>query len=117
MDEQDEKRGVFGGERTYGSRPVPGKALEGIEAAIEAVGGPWQESVEYAGAIGRTTFDLPSSEDNSITVVLAKEHVTRGTLGSQSIVRIKSGVPAQRAEAALEGGDGTSHALLVRRDY
>lgn len=117
MGEQDEKRGVFGAERSYGSRPVPERALDGIEAAIEAVGGPWQESVEYAGAIGRTTFDLPSSEDNSITVVLAKEHVTRGTLGSQSIVRIKSGVPAQRAETALERDDGAGKAMLVRRDY
>jgi len=117
MGEQDEKRGVIGEERSYGSRPVPDVALEGIEAAIEAVGGPWQESIEYAGAIGRTTFDLPSSEDNSITVVLAKEHVTRGTLGSQSIVRIKSGVPAQRAEAALEGDNGVGETMLVRRDY
>ncbi|HKP52996.1 MAG TPA: ATP-binding protein [Chloroflexia bacterium] len=74
------------------SKPVPDAALLGLEATIEVVGGAWQESAEFAGAIGRTTFDLPSSQDNLVTVVLAKEHVTQGTLGSQSIVRIRSGI-------------------------
>ncbi|HST04345.1 MAG TPA: ATP-binding protein [Chloroflexia bacterium] len=100
----------------FDPQPVPVGALEGLEAAIEAVGGPWQEGIEYAGAIGRTTFDLPSSQDNSITVVLAKEHVTMGTLGSQSIVRIRSGVPAQFTKSVLEGDDAHS-SPLVRRDY
>ncbi len=79
--------------RSGSSKPVPDAALLGLEATIEVVGGPWQESAEFAGAIGRTTFDLPSSQDNLVTVVLAKEHVTQGTLGSQSIVRIRSGIP------------------------
>ena len=105
-------------ERSSGPRPVPQAALIGIESAIEAVGGPWQESAEYAGAIGRTTFDLPSSEDNRITVVLAKEHVAMGTLGSQSIVRIKSGVLAQREEAGQNGELGQNGGAVVRRrDY
>src|SRR6266508_1287312 len=97
-----------------GSRPVPESALDGIESAIEAVGGAWQESEEYAGAVGRTTFDLPTSEDKLITVVLAKEHVARGTLGSQSIVRVKSGVPAQRSEAASGGGGNDRQPTLAR---
>ena len=100
-----------------GSRPVPNAALIGIESAIEAIGGPWQESEEYAGAVGRTTFDLPSSEDNLITAVLAKEHVSRGTLGSQSIVRIKSGVPTQQLEAATEEPGISGGPTLRRRDY
>jgi uncharacterized protein len=95
-----------------GPKPVPQAAIDGIESAIEAVGGPWQESSEFAGAVGRTTFDLPSSEDNLVTIVLSKEHVARGTLGSQSIVRIRSGVPAQRAEAESSSGP-----KLARRDY
>lgn len=98
-----------------GSRPVPDAALMNIESAIEAVGGPWQESAEYAGAVGRTTFDLPSSEDNLITAVLAKEHVARGTLGSQSIVRIKSGVRTQYVEVEETGGN--SGPTVRRRDY
>ncbi|HEX9990862.1 MAG TPA: ATP-binding protein [Chloroflexia bacterium] len=95
-----------------GPRPVPESALAAIEKAIESVGGPWEESAEYAGAVGRTTFDLPSSQDNQITVVLAKEHVAQGTLGSQSIVRIKSGV--RLAEHAADSGP---QAAAVRRDY
>lgn len=95
-----------------GPRPVPEAALMRMEAAIEAVGGAWQESVEYAGAVGRTTFDLPSSEDNLVTVVLAKEHVAQGTLGSQSIVRIKSGVPLQHPNT-----NGAAGPTLIRRDY
>jgi len=78
--------------RSGSSKTVPDAALLGLEATIEVVGGPWQESAEFAGAIGRTTFDLPSSQDNLVTVVLAKEHLTQGTLGSQSIVRIRSGI-------------------------
>ena len=127
MDEQirrtsvEQAPGAVKRDLTAGSRPVPDAALIGIEAAIESVGGPWQESVEYAGAVGRTTFDLPSSEDNLITVVLAKEHVARGTLGSQSIVRIKSGVPAQQVEAGEISGNsrdnGDNHPTVRRRDY
>jgi DNA helicase HerA-like ATPase len=101
-----------------GSRPVPDAAMVSIESAIGSVGGAWQESVEYAGAVGRTTFDLPSSEDNLITVVLAKEHVARGTLGSQSIVRIKRGVPAQYAEDRESTGVANNNDPNVRRrDY
>src|SRR5436309_1174169 len=104
------KRGMAGG-----TRPVPDAAMMGIESAIESVGGAWQESVEYAGAVGRTTFDLPTSQDNLITLVLAKEHVAMGTLGSQSIVRIKSGVPTQHLDA---GGPGSGEGPPVRRrDY
>ncbi|HYO50262.1 MAG TPA: DUF87 domain-containing protein, partial [Chloroflexia bacterium] len=95
-----------------GPRPVPESALVAIEEAIEAVGGAWEESAEYAGAVGRTTFDLPSSQDNQITVVLAKEHVAQGTLGSQSIVRIKSGVAL-----AKHGAGSPPQAAAVRRDY
>ncbi|MEO8287939.1 MAG: ATP-binding protein [Chloroflexota bacterium] len=96
-----------------GSRPVPEAALLGIESAIEAVGGIWQESAEFAGAVGRTTFDLPSSEDNLITVVLAKEHVAQGTLGSQAIVRIKSGIiPSEPSPGRV-----AQPVTAIRRDY
>src|SRR5438874_651905 len=120
MDEQIVRQGSDGDGRRNGDqaarpRPVPDAALMSIESAIEAVGGPWQESADYAGAVGRTTFDLPSSEDNLITAVLAKEHVALGTLGSQSIVRVKSGVPAQHAEAGETRGNGG--ATVRQRDY
>lgn len=103
-------------EQVSGVRAVPDAAMAGIESAIEAVGGPWQERAEYAGAVGRTTFDLPSSEDNLVTVVLAKEHVACGTLGSQSIVRIVSGLPpsekaASRRQGAGGSGEDTQYAI------
>ncbi len=100
------------------SRPVPESALMGLESAIEAMGGPWQASAEYEGAVGRTTFDLPSSEDNLVTVVLSREHIDQGTIGSQSIVRIKSGVPpAEPANQNQPDRQSGRQSSMVRRDY
>ncbi len=100
------------------SRPVPESALMGLESAIEAMGGPLQASAEYEGAVGRTTFDLPSSEDNLVTVVLSREHIDQGTIGSQSIVRIKSGVPpAEPANQNQPDQQSGRQSSMVRRDY
>lgn len=122
----DGRRGVgeapaaIKGDLANGPRPVPASALDGIESAIEAVGGAWQEGAEYAGAVGRTTFDLPSSEDNLVTVVLPKEHIAGGTIGSQTIVRIRSGVPPSSTPTAEHNSalsTGHSALPLKRRDY
>src|SRR5205823_9750464 len=42
-----------------------------------------------AGSIGATMFDLPGSEDNTVTVLLAKAKIPQAP--SQALVRIKSG--------------------------
>lgn len=69
-------------------RPVPDEVLGAIDEQIVSVGGPRELPSEYAGAIGRTMFDSPSSEDNSVTVLLPREHVD--AMPSQALVRIIS---------------------------
>ncbi len=51
-------------------------------------GGAWQPPEDQAGAVAYTMFDSPSSEDNTITILLERDnlHLTP----SQSLVRIKS---------------------------
>ena len=55
-------------------------------------------------AVGFTMFDMPSSEDNTVTVLLPKDKID--DLPSQSLVRIKG-----RAEA--KGGDGRIYLGVV----
>src|SRR5512133_3903500 len=61
---------------------------EGLSAQIERAGGEWQEPAAFIGSVGRTTFDAPDSEDNSITVLLP--HGNLQALPSQALVRIVS---------------------------
>lgn len=68
--------------------PVPTDILEQLDQDITASGGEWQEPEEYIGAVGRTMFDLPTSEDNTVTVLLPREEI--GKVPSQSIVRVRS---------------------------
>ncbi len=68
--------------------PVPDAALAAIEEDIAAGGGPFVEAPEDAGSAGRTMFDTPSSEDNTITVLVPREQMRR--LPSQALVRIES---------------------------
>ncbi|MEA2573006.1 MAG: hypothetical protein QOH93_304, partial [Chloroflexia bacterium] len=68
--------------------PVPSDILEQLDQDIAASGGEWQEPEEYLGAVGRTMFDLPTSEDNTVTVLLPREEI--GRVPSQSIVRVRS---------------------------
>jgi len=53
------------------------------------------------GSIGATMFDLPSSEDNTITVLLSREHAQSAP--SQGLVRIKS----------RQDGDGRQYLGIV----
>jgi DNA helicase HerA-like ATPase len=69
-------------------QPVPAEALTSITNAV-----PWAEPEEYAGSVGRTMFDSPTSKDNTLTVLLAKEEIER--VPAQSLVRIES-VPDKR---------------------
>lgn len=75
------------------SQAVPDDVFEQINQDVEQVGGPWQLPTEYVGAVGRTMFDLPTSEDNTVTILLPRDEI--GKAPSQSLIRIKS-VPDSR---------------------
>ena len=68
--------------------PIPDDVLKSIDHDVEQAGGEWTEPEEYVGAVGRTMFDLPTSEDNTVTVLLPGEEIN--LVPSQSLVRIRS---------------------------
>ncbi len=70
------------------SLSLPQEVFEQIDQDILQAGGEWSEPPEYKDAIGRTMFDLPTSEDNTLTVLLAKEDIHEAP--SQALVRIHS---------------------------
>lgn len=59
-----------------------------LDADIQAAGGEIASDQFMEGAIGTTMFDLPGSEDNTITVLLSQDNAH--ALPSQALVRIKS---------------------------
>ena len=67
---------------------VPQAALQSIDSAVAAAGGEWEEPPEYKGSIGRTMFDTPSSDDGTVTILMAPDNIE--SLPRQSLVRIKS---------------------------
>lgn len=68
---------------------APKEAFAAIEDdAAEAGLTPSEQSEENDGRIGATMFDLPNSEDGTVTVLLPKENVD--LLPSQALVRIES---------------------------
>lgn len=67
---------------------VPEEALKELDSDIAAAGGELKEPADYAGSIGRTMFDLPTSDDGTVTVLLPADQVLQIT--HQSLVRIKS---------------------------
>jgi hypothetical protein len=62
--------------------------VEQLKRVAEQNGGPFLLPPEYDGAFGRTLYDLPSSEDGTITVVMPKEEIDNIT--SQALVRVLS---------------------------
>lgn len=72
----------------FHAQPVSNQTLEQLEEVAEDVGGPYQAPPGTEGAVGFTHFDAPSSEDNSIVVLLAKESMDK--LPSQTLISIKS---------------------------
>lgn len=86
-------------ERTT-SQPMRDDFSDLLDEEIDLAGGEWQEAEEFAGAVGRTMYDTPTSKDNTVTVLLPAENI--GKAASQSLVRIKS-----RPEDA--GGDGRQY--------
>jgi uncharacterized protein len=82
--------------------PTSSNILERIAADVNASGGPLTQDPELEGAIGTTMFDLPGSEDNTLTVLLPRQQAQ--VAGSQSLVRIKS----------RKGGDGRIYLGMVK---
>lgn len=64
-------------------RPIPLTALHDLESLDE-----WGEPAEFAGSVGRTMFDAPSSHDNTVTVLLPADNVQQ--VPAQSMLRIRS---------------------------
>ena len=66
----------------------PRDFLSALDADIALAGGELPSDPADEGAVGRTMFDLPTSHDHSVTVLLAKENINE--LPSQALVRIRS---------------------------
>jgi DNA helicase HerA-like ATPase len=79
----------------------PEELLHQLREDIETSGGELMPDPELEGAIGATMFDLPGSEDHSLTVLLPQENVQLAP--SQALVRIKS----------RRDGDGRSYLGIV----
>jgi DNA helicase HerA-like ATPase len=71
-----------------------------LDEEIALAGGEWNEPEEFKDAVGRTMFDVPSSKDGTVTVLLPSDVI--GKVPSQALVRIKS-----RPREA--GGDGRQY--------
>jgi uncharacterized protein len=67
---------------------MPEDLQQRLDADIAQAGGELADDALAAGSLGLTMFDLPSSEDDSITVLLPKENLDRAP--SQALLRIKS---------------------------
>lgn len=67
---------------------VPETAVKSMAQEIQAAGGEWSGNADDEGAIGWTSFDSPSSDDGTVTVLLPKETILE--LPHQSLVRVKS---------------------------
>lgn len=66
----------------------PNPLLHSLDADIAAAGGELTADAELAGSIGVTMFDVPASEDNSVTVLLPRDNLQHAA--SQALLRIRS---------------------------
>jgi DNA helicase HerA-like ATPase len=76
------------GEEDLGIARPPEDLLRQVQADVNLAGGELAADPDREGSIGATMFDLPGSEDGSVTVLLPREHAQKAP--SQSLVRIKS---------------------------
>src|SRR5438132_9788058 len=83
------------------AQPRRKRLRDRLQTDMEAAGGEVVEDRELAGAIGDTMFDLPGSEDLTVTVLLRRDKLQQAP--SQSLVRIKS----------RRGGDGRFYLGMV----
>lgn len=68
--------------------PVPAHVIDRIEDVAEEVGGAYTPAPGTEWAVAFTHFDTPSSQDNTVVVLVAKENMEK--LPSQAIVEIRS---------------------------
>jgi uncharacterized protein len=102
-----------------GAALPPDDLLVQVHADAETVVGEAAVEPLPPGAIGVTMFDLPGSEDNTVTVLLPQEHSQKAP--SQSLVRIKSrgdgrtylGIIAAGPFAEPDNLRGDSHLLVT----
>lgn len=92
------------GEENQSIHSMPEEFSVQLEEEISLAGGAWQEGEEFAGAVGRTMFDTPASKDNTVTVLLPTNQISR--VPAQSLLRIKS-------RAKDKGGDGRQYLGIV----
>jgi hypothetical protein len=85
-----------------GPAPLPHHAVEGLEESLALAGDTWTPPPVFEGEVGRTMFDTPQSTDNSVTVLLPREHIQR--LPSQSTVRIASWPDGRNYLGVVVGG-------------
>ncbi len=76
------------GQEDLGIARPPEDLLQQVQADVTRAGGELAPDPDREGAIGATMFDLPGSEDGSVTVLLPRDHAQQAP--SQSLVRIKS---------------------------
>jgi DNA helicase HerA-like ATPase len=84
---------------------VPDSAMKAIDEQTSEAGGPWQPSPEDHGAIGRTMFDTPASQDGTVTVLIPMEKIE--PVPNQSLVKIKSKSDGRTYLGAIVSGPFT----------
>jgi len=75
--------------------------IDRLEADVQTSGTEFVPDPELDGAIGTTMFDLPGSEDHSVTIVLPQKNAQLAA--SQALLRIRS----------RKSGDGRSYLGIV----
>lgn len=100
------------------ARTTPEQLRQQLDADMQASGGASPTPPGVPGAIGSTMFDLPGSEDNSVTVLLAQDKINLAP--SQMLVRIHSrdgrrylGIVAAGPFAEPDSLRGDSHMLVT----
>jgi hypothetical protein len=81
-------------------RQMPSDFTLRLDEEIDIAGKEFVEDEVFEGAIGRTMYDTPGSKDNTVTVLLPPDQISK--VPAQSLVRIKS-------RPKDKGGDGRQY--------
>jgi DNA helicase HerA-like ATPase len=76
------------GDDDLGIARPPDDLLRQVQADVARAGGELADDPDRLGCVGATMFDLPGSEDGSVTALLPQEHAQAAP--SQALVRIRS---------------------------
>jgi len=107
------------GDGFAGAALPPDDLLDQVRADADRVGGASAVEPLPDDAVGVTMFDLPGSEDNTVTVLLPQQHAQKAP--SQALVRIESrgdgrkylGIVAAGPFAEPDNLRGDSHLLVT----